>query len=165
MIKDILNKEWQCKCIGCSIALGEIMPPGGIIAETNNFILHQDPEIPIKAFLIIASKRHIKSISQLSYEESQELFDLVYKVRVALKSIEDINEISIIQEERSGHFHIWLLPRYEWMNDKFENSLSAVRDIMNYTRNNYKTEKNISEVLETVDLIKDSLKYLKQYKR
>ncbi len=36
---------------------------------------------------------------------------------------------------------------------------------MNYARNNNKTEKNISEILETVDLIKGSLKCLKQYNK
>jgi diadenosine tetraphosphate (Ap4A) HIT family hydrolase len=89
IVKDILGKEWNCKCIGCSIGNGEIKPPGEIIMNTDNFVLHQDPEIPIKAFLIIASKKHIKSISELTFEESQELFDLVYKARMALKIIKE----------------------------------------------------------------------------
>ena len=154
IIKDILNNNWNCKCVGCSIALGEIIPPGGVIKETKNFIIHQDPEIPIKAFLIIASKKHIKSISELSYEEAQELFDLVYKARVTMKNVKDIKEVTIIQEERSGHFHLWLLPRYEWMDEKFENSLASVREIMKYAKINYKSEENIQAILETVKLIK-----------
>lgn len=160
-IKDILNQEWDCKCMGCSIGNGEMIPPGGILINTNNFILHQDPEIPIKAFLIIASKKHIKSISELTYEESQELFDLVYRGRMVLKGIKGIKEVSIIQEERSGHFHLWLLPRYEWMDEKFENSLSAVRDIVCYARSHHKTEENIADILLTVDMIKSILKYEK----
>ena len=156
IIKDILDNEWQCNCIGCSIATGEVIPPGGIIRETENFILHQDPEIPIKGFLIIASKKHIKSISQLSFEESQELFDLVYKARRALESIDDIKEVSIIQEERSSHFHLWLLPRYQWMDDICINSLSTIREIMNYARENCKTTKYINEILMTVELIRES---------
>lgn len=155
IIKDILDNEWQCNCIGCSISTGEVIPPGGIIRETENFILHQDPEIPIKGFLIIASKKHIKSISQLSHEESQELFDLVYKARHALESIDDIKEVSIIQEERSSHFHLWLLPRYQWMDDICINSLSTIREIMNYARENCKTTKYINEILMTVELIRE----------
>jgi len=155
IVKDILDKEWNCKCIGCSIASGDMTPPGEIIMSTENFVLHQDPEVPIKAFLIIASKKHIKSMSELNYAESQELFGLVYRARVALKSIKDIKEVSIIQEERSGHFHLWLLPRYEWMDEKFENSLSSVRDIMSYAKNNYKTEENIADILETVNIIRN----------
>jgi diadenosine tetraphosphate (Ap4A) HIT family hydrolase len=112
IIKDFINNEWSCKCIGCSIGSGEAVPPGGIITETKNFVLHQDPEVPIKGFLIIASKKHIQSISQITLEESSELFDLVYRARLAMKNTADINEVTVIQEERSGHFHIWLLPRY-----------------------------------------------------
>jgi len=157
IFKDIMNKQWECECIGCSFGSGELIPPGGIIAETNNFVLHQDPEVPIKGFLIIASKAHVKSISEFSYEESQELFDLVYKARLALKNINDIKEVNIIQEERSKHFHLWLLPRYEWMDEKFTNSLSTVREMMVYARNNMKNEQNIKDILETVEIIKKSM--------
>lgn len=154
---DILNREWSCQCIGCAIASGEVLSPGGIIAETKNFILHQDPEIPIKGFLIIASKSHIRSISQLTSEESQELFDLVYRARIALNSIADIKEVTIIQEERSGHFHLWLLPRYQWMNEQFANSLSTVREIMVYSKNNLKSKENIESILLEVEKIRKIL--------
>lgn len=158
IIKDFLNNEWTCKCIGCSIGSGEIIPPGGIIAETKNFVLHQDPEVPIKGFLIIASKEHIKSIAQLTQEEAAELFDLVYRARLAMNNIVDITEITIIQEERSGHFHLWLLPRYEWMKNKFENSLSCIREIMSYSKENLKSKDNLEEVLLVVDKLKDAFK-------
>lgn len=158
IIKDFTNKEWTCTCIGCSIGSGEIVPPGDIIVATENFVLHQDPEVPITGFLIIASKKHIKSISELSLEESTELFELVYKARLAMKKLICIKEVTIIQEERSGHFHIWLLPRYEWMTDKFGNSLSNIRDIMNYSKENLKTEANIEEVLLVVSNLRDGFK-------
>ena len=131
IFRDFMNNEWSGKCIGCCIGSGEIIPPGGIIAETKNFVLHQDPEVPVKGFLIIESKKHIKSISQLTLEKSMELFDLVYSARLAMKNITDIKEVTIIQEERSAHFHLWLLPRYEWMTNKFTNSLSSIREMMN----------------------------------
>lgn len=162
IIKDFMNNEWTCNCIGCSIGNGEIVPPGGIITDTKNFVLHQDPEVPIKGFLIIATKRHIKSISELSQEESRELFDLVYEARIAMKDIVDIDEITIIQEERSGHFHIWLLPRYEWMNDKFVNSLSSIREIMSYSKENLKTKENIDEVLLVANKLKDAITFRAQ---
>ena len=157
MIKDFLGNEWTCDCIGCSIGSGDMTPPGDIIMSTDNFVIHQDPEVPIKAFLIIASKKHIRSISELSYMEAQELFDLVYKARMALKSITDIVEVNIIQEERSGHLHFWLLPKYEWMNEIFENSLTTVRDMLSYAKSNYRTEYNIVDILTTVEILRDHL--------
>lgn len=153
-IKDILGREWDCKCIGCGIGKGEVIPPGGIILDTKNFVLHQDPEIPIKGFLIIASKKHIRSISELNYVEAQELFDLVYKARMAQKSLKDIKEVSIIQEERSGHFHLWLLPRYKWMDEIFEDSLSTVREIMSYARDNYRSESDTKAIINAVKQIR-----------
>ena len=62
---DVLSNELEIDCIGCAIADKSLIPVGGHVKETDNFILHQDPEVPIKGFLIIASKRHIKSIAQL----------------------------------------------------------------------------------------------------
>lgn len=158
MIKDFMSNEWSCKCIGCAIGSGQIIPPGGIITETKNFVLHQDPEVPVKGFLIIASKNHIRSISELTLEESSELFQLVYRARLAMKNIEDINEVTIIQEERSRHFHLWLLPRYEWMTNKFGNSLSNIREMMNYCKENLKTKDNIEEVLFVVSKLRHALK-------
>ncbi|HCW53506.1 MAG TPA: hypothetical protein DG753_07175 [Clostridium sp.] len=72
--------------------------------------------------------------------------------------IVDIKEVSIIQEERSGHFYLWLLPRYEWMDDKFENSLSKVREIMDYARANMRTDNNIKDILWAVEQIRKSIK-------
>lgn len=155
IIKDIMNNEWTCNCIGCSIGNGSISPPGGLIAETKNFVVHQDPEVPIKGFLIIATKKHIKSIVQLSQDESAELFNLVYRARLGINKIKGIIEVTIIQEERSGHFHLWLLPRYSWMNERFQNSLSSIRDIMSYAKENLKSKENIEEVIAAVDKLKD----------
>lgn len=33
IVEDILGKEWNCKCIGCSIGTGEVTPPGEIIRD------------------------------------------------------------------------------------------------------------------------------------
>lgn len=153
-IIDILGREWTCECVGCSIGNSEIIPPGGIILETRNFVLHQDPEIPIKGFLIITAKKHIKSIKELNYNEAQELFDLVYKARMAQKSIKDIKEVSIIQEERSEHLHLWLFPRYKWMDEIFENSLKTVRDVMNYARENFSDESDTKTIINAVKQIR-----------
>lgn len=157
MFRDFLGKEWDCKCMGCAMGTGEITPPGGVIASTENFIIHQDPEIPIPGFLIIASKKHIYSISQLDPQEANELFALVYRARKALADVKGIREVTIIQEERSRHFHLWLLPRYDWMLEGFDNSLSTIRGILAFAKENYKTEENIAEILATVEALRSSL--------
>jgi diadenosine tetraphosphate (Ap4A) HIT family hydrolase len=145
------------ECVGCAIAAKVIEPPGSLILETKNFVLHQDPVIPIKGFLIIASKKHISSIAQLSFEEARELFDLVYRARIAMSCIPGIQNVTIIQEERSSHLHIWLFPRYEWMNRQFDNSLTSVREITKLARKEHQTDENNKEVLAAVELIKRNI--------
>ena len=154
MIKDFLNNEWDVKCVGCSIGCAEMIPPGGIIKETENFCVNQDPEIPIEGFFIIASKKHIKSITELNLDEMLELSTLIYETRNAIKKIGKNEDITIIQEERSGHLHIWLFPRYQWMNEKFDNSISSIRDIMDYARKNLKNQEQIENILKTVEKVK-----------
>ena len=53
-VVDILNNEWECECVGCSISQRKMTPPGGIIVSTKNFDAYQDPKVPIEGFVIIA---------------------------------------------------------------------------------------------------------------
>lgn len=156
-ITDILNNEFEIECIGCALVNKSLIPIGGIIKETDHFILHQDPEIPIKGFLIIASKQHIKSITQLSKAQALEFFELCYEARTALLSFEDIITCNLIQEERSRHFHFWILPKYLWMNDLFQDTLSSIRPILKYAKDNLKTEQNINEIAACVEQLKELL--------
>ena len=50
-----------------SIASGETEIPGGILYDGNAVYLSADPEVPIPGFLIISSKRHVSSFSQLNF--------------------------------------------------------------------------------------------------
>ncbi len=60
----------------------------------------------------------------MSETEAVELFSLVYRVRLAQEQLGRLHEVRIIQEERSGHFHLWLLPWEAWKGEKFANSLA-----------------------------------------
>ena len=154
--KDILNNEYEVECIGCALGDKRLIPIGGIIQETERFILHQDPDIPIKGFLIIASKQHVKSIAELSDVEAQEFFALCHRARRALLSFEDILGCTLIQEER-GHLHLWIFPEYAWMCDLFDDSLSSVRPILAYAREHLRTEENIKEIVAYVERLKHLL--------
>jgi len=155
LVTDFLNNDWDVDCIGCCIANGSMKVPGGIIRETKNFYLHQDPEIPIEGFMIIATKRHISSISELDFDEMLELAELTYKARNIIKKIGNINEFTIIQEERAQHFHIWLFPRCSWMEEIFDNSIASIRDILKYAKEELKNDEQINKILKLVDLMRE----------
>lgn len=145
-MSDIINN----KCTGCSVAKGEI---GTIIYETKNFVLNQDPEVPLKGFLIITAKKHVNSFIDFIEEEREELNRLLFEARKSLSDLNICKEVSIVQEERSQHFHIWLFPYYDWMNEKFEKGVKFLRDINDYVIKNA-TEKDKKEVFETIEQLK-----------
>jgi len=141
-------------CLGCAIGRGEVVPPGGLIAATPHFVAHADPEIPIPAFLILAARRHVRSIAEMPAEEAQEWFRLVYAARTAMNTWSNglteardrILDVTLIQEERSGHFHLWLFPWYAWMSERYPHSLTSIRVILQDAREQRRTPANAAAV-------------------
>jgi diadenosine tetraphosphate (Ap4A) HIT family hydrolase len=151
--KNFLGKEVEIDCVGCSIAEETFEAPGGFIFQTEHFVLHQDPEIPIEGFFCISSKRHFRYYYEMNSDEQQELSTMIFRAREMAYELNPVVEYSIIFEERSKHFHIWLFPRMEWMNG-FPNSLTSVRDIMQFARNHQTSPDQISRVLHVVERAK-----------
>ena len=108
--KDFLGKEWAYDCMGCAIADGSLLVPGGLILDTEHFSVHQDPLIPLPGFLVIASKRHIHSISEMDSAEYEDLSRLIRSTHQAIKQVTRIDPLTLVQEERSPHFHLWFFP-------------------------------------------------------
>ena len=148
-MSDIINN----KCTGCSVSNKEIPLVGGFIYETENFILLQDPEVPLKGFLIVQAKKHLNSLINFNEEQQIELIKLINKSRMALNELNICKEVTIVQEERSKHFHIWLFPNYEWMQEKFGKGVKYLRDINEYIIENA-TANDKEEVLKTVEDLK-----------
>ncbi len=148
-MSDIIHK----KCTGCSVISGELVPFGGIIYQTENFSLAQDAEVLLEGFLIIQSKKHVNSILEFTEEECMELTKLLYQTRKALKELNICEEVTIVQEERSKHFHIWLFPYYDWMREKFGKGIKYLRDINEHVIQNV-TEEDKKNVLKTCERLK-----------
>lgn len=154
LITSIDGQTINSSCLACSIANKEITPYSGIIYESTNFIVSQDIEIPIPGFLIISSKKHIQSILDFSPEELQEFTQVLFKTRNSLKQVGLVDFISIIQKEIRPHFHLWLLPRLSWM-EKFGDKLSSITEILEYARQNLKTEENLKIISDLNSKIKN----------
>jgi diadenosine tetraphosphate (Ap4A) HIT family hydrolase len=115
---DITGKTWQTDCMGCGIANSTATPPGGIIAENASFCLHQDPLVPIEGFLVIGSSRHVRSLTDLTTGEYEDLTSLLRYGRGLMGLILYIQSVTVVQEENSQHLHMWLFPWYAWMIEK-----------------------------------------------
>ena len=158
MVKSILGEKKEVDCIGCSLQNGEL--DRMLVHETENFSVEQDYESPIPGFMIISSKKHIKGIEDLDETGRKEFIELLYKVRVAITKVLDVEYVYIIQKEDTiisrSHFHVWLFPRFLWM-DKFGDKIESVTKIVEYSRKKMKTEDNISKVKDAVEKIKKEL--------
>ncbi len=129
--RDFLGQEWTVECMGCAVTDGSMSVPGGIIQKTNYFVVHQDPLIPLPGFLVIASLRHIRSMVEMTnteYDEFSHLFRITHR---AIKETTQIENLTIVQEESSIHYHLWFFPWTEEMVKKYGSpSLTKIRDIM-----------------------------------
>ena len=154
-ITDILDNVWHIDCIGCAIANSHMSPPGGVIEANDAFYVHQDPEVPIPGFLVIGAKKHVKSISEFTEKEYADFTALLYRSRKRLECLPNIHSITLIQEERSQHFHFWLFPWHNWMIEKYgKPSLDHIRSIMAHAKAHLKTATQIQSILNMVEHLK-----------
>ena len=151
--KDILGNEIKSECVGCAIARGEVNLPGGIIYDGESIILATDPEIPIPGFLIITSKRHIQSFAELTADERTEIGNTIAIAERAIKDLKIAETVTLVQDERSKHFHIWIFPNQKWMQEKFGYGLQYLRDINAFAKENA-SDSDIENVIKTVEEIK-----------
>lgn len=140
-------------CTGCSLQQGILETIGGVIASTLFFEARQDYAVPIAGFVILASKRHVQSIDEFSHEERQDFIEFVYTLRKQMREKLNIQIVYQVQEEDASHFHLWLFPRYEWMND-LGHKLNSVKPIMQWAKVHLNTPENIDMVKRAVEVLR-----------
>jgi diadenosine tetraphosphate (Ap4A) HIT family hydrolase len=144
-------------CLSCALTHGTKDTIGGVVTQSSNFQIRQDYSVPISGFMILATKRHIKSIDEFTQEERLEFIELLYNTRQKMKIVLGIETIYLIQEEDAAHFHLWLFPRHPWM-EKLGQKLKSVKPIMEWAQQNLQTSENREEVIRAVEKLKESFK-------
>ncbi|OGY08019.1 MAG: hypothetical protein A2782_02050 [Candidatus Blackburnbacteria bacterium RIFCSPHIGHO2_01_FULL_43_15b] len=61
--------------------------------------------------MVVELRRHIRSITEFTVDESNKLVGVLTRTREAMRNA-GIEEATLVQEERSSHFHAWWLPIY-----------------------------------------------------
>ena len=154
-IKDYLGNEHEiASCLGCEIAGSRIIAPGGVIYEDESFVLSGDPEIAIKGFLVINAKRHVNSLVELAKNERANLIELITKAANIVKELGFADQVTILQEERSPHFHVWIFPTQDWMREKYGEGAAYIREICENVREEATTEER-QEVAGSIAKIKE----------
>jgi len=132
--------------------------PNEEVIKSKYFGVHQDWEVPIPGFLILAPHRKMRSIMDFTDEESVEFMNLIRKIRKGMLDVLNIEDVYFFQNEDTEHgFHLWIFPRLEWM-EKFGRKIQSVRPIMNYAKENMVTSEVKSEVREYVSKMREYMK-------
>lgn len=155
IITDINDRTKKITCLGCAIQNNEVDSPGGSILKSKYFDAHQDYEIPIPGFVVIASKRHLQSVDEFTDQEQRDFIKFLCRLRSAMRQALGIKTVYLFQREgKDYHFHVWMFPRYKWMDKKFGHKIQSVRPIMEYARENLKTRKNLKKVESATQKLK-----------
>jgi diadenosine tetraphosphate (Ap4A) HIT family hydrolase len=145
-ITDISGNSVEVECLGCAIVKNVVEIRGGSVIRTGLFDVSQDFEIPIPGFMIVSSLRHVSSIDEFTSEESLEFIQILKATRKLQREVLGIETVYLYQEEDASHFHMWMFPRYGWMNVQFGRNSESLRPIMEYARDSLKTEENLAQL-------------------
>ncbi|MEH7081692.1 HIT domain-containing protein [Neobacillus drentensis] len=147
----------EVECLSCALISGLIEPDGGVVYETEYFHAHQDVAYPIKGLIIVASKRHITCLDELTEAEKTDYINILSKIRKAQREVLGIGHVYYFyNEDTTHHFHIWMVPRYEWMY-QFGRSVESVRPVLLHARNEMNHDENLQEVMEAIKQLKIGL--------
>ncbi|WP_160723774.1 HIT family protein [Bacillus sp. USDA818B3_A] len=151
------GKTVEVECLSCALTSGMIEPDGGVIVETDHFHAHQDAAYPIKGLVILASKRHIYGFDELTEDEKIDYINLLTKIRKAQREVLGIEHVYYFyNEDTSHHFHTWMVPRYDWMNE-FGRSVESLRPVLRHARNEMNDKEHLEEVLNAIVRLKKAL--------
>lgn len=160
IIRDLCGNEHIINgCLGCEISSGRLNPIGGILYKDEYFSVSQDFELPINGFIIISSIKHFENLNELSDVERTILIQLINRIIELLKSYNIADSFNVILEEKKGyHFHVWIMPRNNWMIEKFGKVLKNIKLIQDYAKENLRNDDNIENILNTCKKLKSDLK-------
>jgi diadenosine tetraphosphate (Ap4A) HIT family hydrolase len=151
------GKTVEVECLSCALTSGLIEPDGGVIIETEYFHAHQDVAYPIEGLVILASKRHVKCLDELTDEESLDYINVMTRIREAQRGVLGIEYVYYFyNEDTTHHFHTWMVPRYDWMNE-FGRSVESVRPVLLHARNHKNTVENNQRVMSAIEALKNAL--------
>ncbi|RWZ60568.1 diadenosine tetraphosphate hydrolase [Halobacillus fulvus] len=147
----------EVECLSCALTSGLIEPDGGVVFESEHFHAHQDVAYPVEGLIILASKRHVKGLDELTEAERQEYIEVLSNIRKAQREVLGIESVYYFyNEDTTHHFHTWMVPRYEWMY-AFGRSVESVRPVLLHARNERNTSENLEKVHHALDALKNAL--------
>jgi diadenosine tetraphosphate (Ap4A) HIT family hydrolase len=134
--------------------------PDEKVIVTKYFNAHQDWEVPIPGFFVIAGVRKFRSFADMTDDEAKDFITLLRLVRQGMRDVLGIEMISVFQNEEASHFHTWIFPRYEWM-ERFGMKIQSIRPIMEHAKENMINESSLSAVRESAQKMREYFEGMK----
>lgn len=144
-------------CPGCAYAKHEFELPCGMVYENENFTISQDWELPIQGFMIVSPRRCVDKFSDLSQDEKNEMFSLVDKTIKILRQENICDRFDVIFEEKENrHLHVWIMPRYKWMEDLVGNIIGNIGTVFTYAKENFRNEETYIRIKKISNTLKNN---------
>lgn len=145
-------------CPGCAFANHEFTLPCGMAYENERFTLAQDWELPIQGFFVLSPKRCIEKFSELTEQERIEAYELINKTITILRENNICDRFNVLFEEKANrHFHIWIMPRHQWMEEVAEDHIDHIGKIFAYAKENFRTDDNYEKINKISAIVKNNI--------
>lgn len=142
-------------CPGCLYANHKFSLTCGIAFENENFTVSQDWELPIPGFIIVSPKRCVEKLSDMSKNERDEMFDLINFSITSLRNNNICERFNVLFEEKENrHLHVWIMPRYEWMQNVVGDIIDNIGKICDYAKENMKKDETYIEINRISNILK-----------
>ena len=113
------------ECFVCRKHRGEIFVHGGAIYE-DDFVygghaqIREGESSAYLGYLMVETKRHIPSLSDLTDIEAQTLGLVIARLSRALKAVEDVEHVyAFVLGDGVSHLHVHVVPRYRGAPPKY----------------------------------------------
>ena len=145
-------------CLSCQIVSGQQTTLGDVIAETAFFHAHQDFAYPVPGLVIVASKRHFNCLDEFTEEEAGDFIHFTIEIRKAQRQVLDVRHVYYFyNEDTRHHFHLWMVPRYDWM-EVFGRSVDSLRPALVHVRDTMSSPKELAHVAAIAKALNEHLK-------
>ena len=62
----------------------------------------------------------------------------------------------VFEEKEDRHLHVWIFPKYEWMDEICDDIIENVGLIFSYAKKNYRNIETYKEIERITNIIKDN---------
>jgi diadenosine tetraphosphate (Ap4A) HIT family hydrolase len=101
-------------CLACDVNAGRVAAPGGVIVETEHWVVDHTVGSLGVGTLVVKSRRHVVGVGELDDAEAEELGPLLQRVTAALVQVTSPSQIYVClwshERREPGHVHFVVQP-------------------------------------------------------